>query len=132
MTETAEAAREADRAALRPLAAAAERLEIAAAASGSLIDALLAHDTPDRATTAALDRTLIRTERAFLDPEGIPNRPWYRHVIYAPKATYAPEVLPGVTEALDAADRDRTRLDAEVARLVAALNRAAAILSPPR
>ena len=132
VTETTEAAREDDRAALRPLAAAAAKLEIAAAACGSRIDALLAHDAPDGAATAALDRALIRTERAFLDPAGIPNRPWYRHLIYAPKATYAPEVLPGVTEALEAADRNRTRLDAEVARLAAAINRAAAILSPSR
>ncbi len=132
VTETTDAAREADRPALRPLVAAAEKFEIAAAAAGSLIDALLAHDTPNRATASALDRALIRTERAFLDPAGMPNRPWYRHVIYAPKATYAPEVLPGVTEALEAADRNRTRLDAEVARLAAALNRAAAILSPSR
>ena len=31
---------------------------------------------------------------------GIPGRPWYRHLVYAPKFTYAPELLPGVTEAL--------------------------------
>jgi hypothetical protein len=53
-------------------------------------------------------------------------------LLYAPRATYAPEVLPGVTEALEAADRDRTRLDTAVARLVAALSRAAATLSPSR
>jgi N-acetylated-alpha-linked acidic dipeptidase len=132
VTETTDAAREGDRAALRPLAAAAERFESAATAAGSLIDTLLTRDTPNRATTAALDRALIRTERAFLDPAGIPNRPWYRHLLYAPRATYAPEVLPGVTEALEAADRDRTRLDTAVARLVAALSRAAATLSPSR
>jgi N-acetylated-alpha-linked acidic dipeptidase len=132
VTETGDAARESDRAALRPLTAAAERFESAAAAAGDLIDTLLAHDTPNRATTAAVDRALIRTERAFLDPAGIPNRPWYRHLIYAPKATYAPEVLPGVTEALEASDHNRTALDTAVARLVAALNRAAAILSPTR
>jgi N-acetylated-alpha-linked acidic dipeptidase len=132
VTETTDAAREGDRAALRPLAAAAERFESAATAAGSLIDTLLTRDTPNRAATAALDRALIRTERAFLDPAGIPNRPWYRHLLYAPRATYAPEVLPGVTEALEAADRDRTRLDTAVARLVAALSRAAATLSPSR
>ena len=48
---------------------------------------------------------LIRAERAFLDPAGIPNRPWYRHLLYAPKPTYAAEVLPGVTEAIEAGDR---------------------------
>jgi N-acetylated-alpha-linked acidic dipeptidase len=111
-----------------PLIAAASRFEAAAKAAGGRVDALLAQTTPDRASAAAIDRMLIGTERAFLDSAGIPNRPWYRHLIYAPKATYAPEVLPGVTEALDA--HDRTLVQREVARLVAALDRAAATLTP--
>ena len=86
--------------------------------------------TPDHAAAAALDLALIRAERAFLDPAGIPDRPWYRHLLYAPKATYAPEVLPGVAEALEAGNR--ARLESEVARLAAALTRAASVLSPPQ
>lgn len=55
-----------------------------------------------------------------------PGRPWYRHVIYAPKPTYAPEVLPGVSEALDAGNLKQ--LADQVARLATALDRAAAVL----
>jgi N-acetylated-alpha-linked acidic dipeptidase len=88
---------------------------------------LLASASPNRAAADALDRALIHTERAFLDPAGIPERPWYRHLMYAPKPTYAAEVLPGVAEALDA--KDRTRLDAQVAALAAAITRAATVLS---
>jgi N-acetylated-alpha-linked acidic dipeptidase len=84
--------------------------------------------TPHRDAAAALDLALMRTERAFLDPAGIPDRPWYRHLLYAPKATYAPEVLPGVVEALEAGNR--ARLESEVAKLAAALTRAASVLSP--
>ena len=69
----------------------------------------------------------MRTERAFLDPAGLPGRPWYRHQLFAPKPTYDPEVLPGVTEALAAGDRPR--LDAQVAQLVRALDRAASALA---
>ena len=79
---------------------------------------------------AVIDRGLMNTERAFLDPAGIPDRPWYRHLIYAPKATYAPEVLPGVREALDAGDRQR--LAAQVSALGAALDRAVAALDATR
>ena len=75
---------------------------------------------------AALSQTLMKTERAFLDAAGIPGRPWYRHLIYAPKPTYAPEVLPGVSEALDAGDRKQVAV--QVAQLVSALDRAAAVL----
>jgi N-acetylated-alpha-linked acidic dipeptidase len=75
---------------------------------------------------AALDRlnaALIHVERQFTDPDGIPNRPWYRHQIYAPKYTYAPEVLPGLTEAVDA--RDARTAGGQAARISAALRRAA-------
>jgi N-acetylated-alpha-linked acidic dipeptidase len=125
--ETTEAAPAAQRAALRPLTAAVERFARAADETGRQIDALLASASPNRAAADALDRALIHTERAFLDPAGIPERPWYRHLMYAPKPTYAAEVLPGVAEALDA--KDRTRLDAQVAALAAAITRAATVLS---
>ena len=70
----------------------------------------------------------MNTERAFLRRRRNSGRPWYRHLIYAPKPTYAPEVLPGVAEAMAAGDRKR--IDAQVANLVAALDRAAAVLQP--
>jgi N-acetylated-alpha-linked acidic dipeptidase len=74
----------------------------------------------------ALNRTLLRAERALLDPDGIPGRPWYRHQIYAPKFTYAPEVLPGPAEAIAAGDERRLREQCE--RLAAAIQRAAEAL----
>jgi N-acetylated-alpha-linked acidic dipeptidase len=97
-----------------------------AAAAGSRIDALLATDAPDRRSAALLDDTLIKTERAFLDAAGLPGRPWYRHLLFAPKPTYAPEVLPGVTESLEV--HDSKQLVTQVARLVTALGHAAALL----
>ncbi len=79
------------------------------------------------ATTAeSINRTLMQVERALLDPAGIPNRPWFRHQVYAPKHTYAPELLPGVAEALDAGDAPRARQQLQV--LAAAIRRAAAAM----
>src|ERR1035441_5210672 len=45
-----------------------------------------------------LNATLREAERALLIPEGLPNRPWYRHAIYAPGqyTGYAAVVIPGV------------------------------------
>jgi N-acetylated-alpha-linked acidic dipeptidase len=126
--ETIDNAAAPSRAALQPLDAAAGRFEIAASAAGRRVDALLASGATDRRAAAALEQALIRTERGFLDPQGIPDRPWYRHLIYAPKPTYAAEILPGVTEALAA--RDRGRVATQVARLVAAIDRAAGVLNP--
>ena len=80
----------------------------------------------DESTFGPLNRQLLAVERALLDPEGIPGRPWYRHLIYAPGFTYAPEVLPGVAEAIDAGEPARAR--EQSGRLAAALRRAAAAL----
>jgi N-acetylated-alpha-linked acidic dipeptidase len=75
----------------------------------------------------SINGALLEVERAFLDSEGLPGRPWYRHQIYAPKFTYAPEVLPGPAEAVTA--RDGARLTAQCGRVADALDRATAILS---
>jgi N-acetylated-alpha-linked acidic dipeptidase len=75
-----------------------------------------------------LNARLLLVERALLDSDGIPGRPWYRHQIYAPKFTYAPELLPGVAEAFDANDAERAARQS--ARLASALKRAAAALRP--
>jgi N-acetylated-alpha-linked acidic dipeptidase len=80
----------------------------------------------DRATLDALDRRLLQVERAFTDPAGLRGRPWYRHLIFAPKHTYAPELLPGIAEAID--ERNPQRVAQEAKRLTAAIRRAAAVL----
>jgi N-acetylated-alpha-linked acidic dipeptidase len=75
-----------------------------------------------------LNQALIETERALLIPEGLPNRPWYRHAIYAPGeyTGYAAVVIPGVNEAIDKRDAERTR--SQLNSLAAALRRASKVL----
>ena len=43
---------------------------------------------------------LLSLERAVLDPPGIPGRPWFRHLIYAPLPSYRAETLPAIREAI--------------------------------
>ena len=112
---------------LAPAHAAADRFVAASARMNRRVDSALVRASADRAVAEPISRALMQAERALTDPAGIPGRPWYRHLIYAPKATYAPEVLPGVAEAIEAGDR--ARLTAQTARLTAALNRAAAVLN---
>jgi N-acetylated-alpha-linked acidic dipeptidase len=108
---------EAARSAAGELRAAAARLEVERGRALS---------KADDAALGRLDRDLMRTERALLDPDGLPGRPWYRHVVFAPAFTYAPEVVPAVTEAVRAGDRAAVKSAA--ARLASALRRAAAAL----
>ena len=88
-------------------------------------------ENPSR-DVAKLNRALRDTERALLIPEGLPNRPWFRHAIYAPGqyTGYAAVVIPGINEAIDQHDLTRTRQQIEA--LAAALNRAAKVLENDR
>ena len=58
---------------------------------------------------AKLNFDLRQTETDLLDPAGLPNRPWYKHTIYAPGefTGYEAVVIPGVNEAIDAKDASR-------------------------
>jgi len=82
---------------------------------------------PDR-----MNAKLREAERALLIPEGLPNRPWFHHAIYAPGqyTGYAAVVIPGVNEAIDRGDLRRT--EQQIAALAAALNRAALVLEQSR
>ena len=82
--------------------------------------------TGDRAALLTINRQLLQFERAFISEDGIPGRPWYRHLIYAPKSTYAPELLPGVSEAIDG--RDWKRATEQARRLADAIRGAATLL----
>jgi N-acetylated-alpha-linked acidic dipeptidase len=53
-----------------------------------------------------LNQILLSIEREFLDSQGIPGRPWFKHILYAPRYTYAAMSLPGVTEAAEQEDWD--------------------------
>ncbi len=73
--------------------------------------------------SARINAALREAERALLLPEGLPDRPWFRHSIYAPGqyTGYAAVVIPGVNEAIDRGDLQRTQQ--QIAALTAALNR---------
>jgi N-acetylated-alpha-linked acidic dipeptidase len=71
---------------------------------------------------------LLQVERAFVRPQGLRNRSWYRNVIYAADDDngYANIGLPSVNEAIRAGDASLTA--SEIADLAARFNSAAKIL----
>ncbi|MFZ0481664.1 MAG: M28 family metallopeptidase [Terriglobales bacterium] len=79
-----------------------------------------------------MNAKLREAERALLIPEGLPNRPWYHHSIYAPGqyTGYAAVVIPGVNEAIDRGDLAVT--ERQIGVLAAALSRCAAVLEQGR
>jgi N-acetylated-alpha-linked acidic dipeptidase len=84
------------------------------------------------ASAPELNRALRQAEAALVSPAGLPNRPWYRHTIYAPGeyTGYAAVVIPGVNEALDAKDGNRAAQQLTV--LTQALDHAAQALDSAR
>jgi N-acetylated-alpha-linked acidic dipeptidase len=79
-----------------------------------------------------INEALRQTEEALLSDAGLPDRPWYRHTIYAPGeyTGYAAVVIPGVNEAID--EHNAARANEQLAVLAQALDRAAAALRSAR
>ena len=67
-------------------------------------------------------------ERQLTDAEGLPGRPWFRHLLYAPGlyTGYGVKTLPGVREALE--QKQFSAVEAEVVRAARAIERLAALL----
>jgi N-acetylated-alpha-linked acidic dipeptidase len=85
------------------------------------------HDlqTAGKSDPAKLNTALRETEADLVSEAGLPNRPWYRHTIYAPGefTGYAAVVIPGVNEAIDA--KDSSRAAQQLTVLTQSLDRAA-------
>ncbi|MEK7241046.1 MAG: M28 family metallopeptidase [Gemmatimonadota bacterium] len=109
----------------------------ASALEHALRAALAAAPSPARVKALAdVNEAMRAVEQQFLNTDGIPGRPWFRHVLYAPKYTYAAMTLPGVQEAVDAGDWSRAAAQLEIvaARIeaVAAATRRAAAAGSAR
>ena len=80
------------------------------------------------ADVADFNASLRAAETALLSPDGLPNRTWYKHTIYAPGeyTGYAAVVIPGVNEAIEA--KDSSRASAQLIVLAQCLERAAQTL----
>jgi N-acetylated-alpha-linked acidic dipeptidase len=74
----------------------------------------LAAGTASPAQIQGLDAELLRVESNWLDPAGIPGRPWFQHILYAARYTYAHLELPGLTEAVEAGNWQRAAEQADV------------------
>ena len=68
------------------------------------------------------------TDRALLDSAGLPNRPWFQNMAYAPGffTGYGVKTLPAVRESIE--QKEWTAVNEQIARTAAAIAREAAIL----
>jgi len=71
---------------------------------------------------------LMQAERQLNEPAGLPRRPWYRHLLYAPGfyTGYAVKTMPGVREAIE--QKEYGEAETEIGRVAKALEREAMLL----
>ncbi len=127
----------------KPLLSVLARFRRSAAALDAALDALPTAPAPGALPLSRINDAVVGVEREFLDPSGIPGRPWFRHTVFAPGLTtgYAAWPFPGLTQSVK--ERDASMWEKESRRLrdrlqaaAAALDRASSIAggasSPPR
>ena len=74
-------------------------IELRQTTSRSLASGAASRETIDR-----LNQQLLQVESNWLEPAGIPGRPWFQHLLYAARYTYAHLEFPGLTEAVEKGD----------------------------
>jgi N-acetylated-alpha-linked acidic dipeptidase len=109
-----------------PLENAAVALTRAADRYRKALDAARSRMTPE--TARAVNARLIQSERQLTDVAGLPRRPWYRHLLYAPGyyTGYAVKTMPGVREAIE--EKNYTEAEGEIVRVARALERAKTLI----
>jgi N-acetylated-alpha-linked acidic dipeptidase len=83
-----------------PLQNAVDHLTRAASEADSMIGG---EDKLPPATQARINAALANIDQLLIDPQGLPGRPWYKNLIYAPGTLtgYGAKTLPGVREAIE-------------------------------
>jgi N-acetylated-alpha-linked acidic dipeptidase len=78
--------------------------------------------SPEPAKLAPLNASLLKAERLLLNDGGLPTRPYYKHMLYAPGlyTGYAPKTISGIRESIEL--KDYKLAEQEVPRVAKAVN----------
>jgi N-acetylated-alpha-linked acidic dipeptidase len=83
----------------------------------------------DAATFARVNDIVRQGDQALLANEGLPKRPWYKHLLYAPGlyTGYGVKTMPGAREAIE--QKSWSEADVEIGRIAAAVQREAELVN---
>jgi N-acetylated-alpha-linked acidic dipeptidase len=112
---------------LESLRAAIDAFEHAGSQLNQSVQAALSAGNLDPTLADQINRGMMNIERNWLAPGGIPGRPWYKHLLYACRYTYAHLELPGLTEAVEGGDAALAQQQASL--LASALRTNAALVN---
>jgi N-acetylated-alpha-linked acidic dipeptidase len=107
---------------------AAETLTQAAARYRKAADAARPKAAANLPVIRQVNVRVMQAERQLIDGAGLPRRPWYRHLLYAPGfyTGYAVKTMPGVREAIE--QKEYAEAESEIGRVAKALEREAMLL----
>jgi N-acetylated-alpha-linked acidic dipeptidase len=77
---------------------------------------------------ASLNHELIESERRLTNADGLPRRPWYKHLLYAPGvySGYGVKTVPGVREGIE--QKNYAEAEHEIVRVAKALEDESAVI----
>jgi N-acetylated-alpha-linked acidic dipeptidase len=80
------------------------------------------------ARLGVLNKELIESERRLTNADGLPRRPWYKHLLYAPGvySGYGVKTVPGVREGIE--QKNYAEADQEIVRVAKALQNESALI----
>ena len=80
------------------------------------------------AKLGAVNRELIESERRLTNADGLPRRPWYKHLLYAPGVYngYGVKTVPGVREGIE--QKRYAEAEQEIVRVSKALEDESALI----
>jgi len=99
---------------LKPILAAIDNFEAAGHHLNESLARKLASGPIDPKLASALNHGMMQLERNWLNRDGIPGRPWFKHILYGARFTYAHLELPGLTEAVEKQDWPTAKQQAEI------------------
>jgi N-acetylated-alpha-linked acidic dipeptidase len=125
---------------LKPVLAAIDEFEAAGKRLDESTARALASGSIDPVLAKTVNHGEMEVERNWLNPDGIPGRPWFKHMLYGARFTYAHLELPGLTEAVEKQDWGTAKQQADIllhalesnTRLVNDLNSNLSVAAPAK
>ena len=80
----------------------------------TLLDRAVASGKIEPHTAEQYNQSILKVESNWLNPDGIPGRPWFKHLLYCARYTYAHLELPGLTEAIESQNWEEAQRQSEI------------------
>ena len=80
----------------------------------TLLDRVIASGKIGSQAAEQYNQSILKVESNWLNPDGIPGRSWFKHLLYCARYTYAHLELPGITEAIESQNWEEAQRQSEI------------------